>query len=128
MSTNPQILFTHISAMVERSPRLSLEDCSHLLRLSPRSIQQAVHAATGASFRALQERALLAEAERLLTSYPPLSIKEIAIATGYKSARSFSRAVRRSCGLSPREFRAFLLKEQLKAQFSPGNSAVVAGL
>ena len=95
VSTNPQILFTHISAMVERSPRLSLEDCSHLLRLSPRSVQQAVHAATGASFRALQERALLAEAERL-TSYPPLSIKEIAIATGYKSARSFSRAVRRS--------------------------------
>lgn len=114
MSTNPQILFTHIFATLERSPRLSLEDCSHLLRLSPRSVQQAVHAATGASFRALQERALLAEAERL-TSYPPLSIKEIAFATGYKSARSFSRAVRRSCGISPRELRALLLKERFRS-------------
>jgi len=81
-----------------------------------------VHLAAETSFRELQERALLAETERLLTSYPPLSIKEIAFATGYKSPRSFSRAVRRACGLSPREFRALLLKEQLAATTagSPG--------
>lgn len=113
MSANPHSLFTHIFKTLQRSSRLSLSDCSRLLCLSPRTIQKAIHAATGVGFRELQERVLFAEIEKLLTAYPPMSIKEISFATGYKSPRSFSRAVRRSCGLSPHELRALLLKGQL---------------
>lgn len=128
MSYDHNQLFAQVFARLQQTPRMSLHDASRVFGLSLRTIQKAVHAVTGAPFRDLQERILMDELEKRLLSQPPLAIKEISFALGYKSARSFSRAVRRASGLSPEEFRSFLFKRQLAARPASISAHVVVGL
>ena len=62
-----------------------------------------------------------AEIEALLTSASDMSVTEIGFELGYRDPGSFSRAFRRSAGLSPTDFR----RQQLPS--NPDHSAQLAG-
>src|SRR6267154_1288561 len=101
MSYDQHLLFKAISLSLRRSPCISLLELSKELRVSRRTIQKVVDSTTGRSFRELREGILIARVRTLCLSGPSLAIKELSFSLGYQSARSFARAVRRACGVSP---------------------------
>lgn len=108
MSYNPTLLYDRIFLTLQRNPALSLEELSQELRVSRRTIQNTVIAITSKKFRDLREQLLLARFQRALAAEPAAAIKELSCDIGYRSPRSFSRAIRRACGLSPEHLRSIL--------------------
>jgi AraC-like DNA-binding protein len=105
VSYEPRLLFDRIILALQRNPRCSLEGLSRELRVSRRTIQNAVNAVTGKKLRDLREELLLARVKNLLVSTPNATIKKVALDVGYRSPRSFAHAVRRACGVSPKQLR-----------------------
>lgn len=106
MSSDHALLYQAISLSLHRNPSISLWELSRQLRVSRRTLQRAVCSITGKRFRELREEILLARVASLLMAKPGMAIKELSFETGYSSPRSFARAVRRACGLSPEQLRA----------------------
>jgi len=75
----------------------------------------AVGIATGKKFKDLRLLILMAKVNTLFASGQTSAIKELAFEVGYKSPCSFTRAVKRACGLTPRELRSSV-KIQLPGQ------------
>ncbi|NWG14156.1 MAG: AraC family transcriptional regulator [Acidobacteria bacterium] len=90
---------------MSRLPRIALRDLASDTALERHTIERAVREATGLSFRAYQRERLLTAALSLLADRPRRSIKEIAIAIGYRAPEAFSRFVRRATGSTPGEIR-----------------------
>lgn len=91
--------------MLEGDPCRSLSDLSQELQVNSRTIQNTVNMVTGKKFRDLRERLLLVRIQKLLVSGPSKTIRRVSQETGFKSPRSFSRAVRRVCGVTPQQLR-----------------------
>ena len=89
---------------VQGNPCCPLRELSRELRVSRRTIQNAVDAVTGKKFRDLRDELLLAKIKNLLASAPNTTIRQVSLEAGYRSPRSFARAVRRACGVSPSNF------------------------
>ncbi len=106
MSYNMTLLFEEISARLGRSPCGSLGELSQELRVGRRTVEKAVKMATRNNFREFRRQLLLTRVSHLLASQATLTIKELSFAMGYRSARSFARAIRRACGLCPEELRS----------------------
>jgi len=70
----------------------------------------------GKSFSALREELLVEMVSQLFASEPGLAIKEVSFTVGFCSPRSFARAVRRACGLSPKELRFSVAQDPLREQ------------
>ena len=111
MSYDPTLLHERISLSLNRNPSLSLEELSRELRVSRRTIQNTIIAFTGKKFRDLREKFLLARFQRALVAEPAAAIKELSSEIGYGSPRSFARAIRRACGVSPEQLRALIASE-----------------
>ena len=90
--------------MLEGDPCRSLSDLSQELQVSRRTIQNAVNVVAGRKFRDLREDLLLAKIKKLLES-ANTTIRKASLEAGHKSSRSFARAVRRVCGLTPQKLR-----------------------
>jgi transcriptional regulator GlxA family with amidase domain len=105
VSYDHTLLFKGIALTLEGDPFRSLSDLSRDLQVSRRTIQNAVYVVTGKKFRDLREEFLLARIKKLLVSAPNTTIRKVSWEAGFKSPRSFSRAVRRICGLTPQELR-----------------------
>jgi AraC-like DNA-binding protein len=114
VSYDQKLLFNSISRSLQRNPCASLSDLSRELQVSPRTIQTAVRIATGKKFKDFRRTLLMAKLNSLFASGRTSAIKEFAFEVGYKSPRSFARAVRRACGLTPRELRSNVLNEFLR--------------
>ncbi len=67
------------------------------------------------AFQSLQQNPT---AKSLLVSEPTLPIKAISFALGYKSQRSFARAVRRATGISPEELRSAVVERLRQEEMS----------
>jgi AraC-like DNA-binding protein len=106
MSYDQKRLFDVILLSLSERPLCLLGDLSRELCISKGSIAKAVHTATGKTFRHLREEILLEQVRVLLAAQPTCTIKELAFGLGYKSPRSFARAIRRVSGTSPEELRA----------------------
>ena len=106
MSYNQTLLFESISLQLHRNPCASLGDLSGKLRVSRRTLQKVITVKTGKGFSDLREELLLAKVRNLFISQPAWAIKEVSFAVGYRSARSFARAIKRACGSSPEELRS----------------------
>ncbi|AVA24514.1 GlxA family transcriptional regulator [Rhizobium sp. LEGMi198b] len=76
-----------------------------LVGLSPRHLDRLFAEQLGVSFHDSYHRIRLDHARRLLEQ-SPLSISELAFATGFSSASHFSRAFRQHFGLTPKSARA----------------------
>jgi AraC-like DNA-binding protein len=106
VSYNQALLFETISLHLHRNPSTSLGDLSGQLRVSRRTIQTVIIVKTGKGFTNLRKEMLLAKVRNLFMSQPAWAIKEVSFAVGYRSARSFARAIKRACGSSPEELRS----------------------
>jgi len=116
MSYDPTLLHERISLSLNRNPSLSLEELSRELRVSRRTIQNTIIAVTGKKFRDLRGKFLLARFQRALVAEPAAAIKELSSEIGYGSPRSFARAIRRACGVSPEQLRARLAGELVESK------------
>src|SRR5216110_2547788 len=116
MSYDPTLLYERISSSLHQNPSLSLEELSRELRVSRRTIQNTVIAVTGKKFRDLREELLLARFRSALLAEPAAGIKELSSQIGYGSPRSFARAIRRLCGVSPKQLRALIASELVQCK------------
>jgi AraC-like DNA-binding protein len=111
MSYDPTLLYQQVSLSLHGNPSLTLEELSRELRVSRRTIQNTVIAVSGKKFRDLREELLLAKFQSTLAAEPAAAIKDLSSEIGYGSPRSFARAIRRACGVSPERLRARLAAE-----------------
>lgn len=86
-----------------------LEVVSRRLCMSVRTLKRHLQQA-GTSFQQLLDEARLADATRLLSSSPTMSIEDMAAWFGYSTTSNFTQAFRRWTGLSPSKFRQHLQK------------------
>jgi len=106
MSYDPRLLFAQICVRLEETPARSLLDLSREFHVGARTIQSVVASMTGGKkFSSFKDDILIARLTRLCVTRPFSPIKEISCDLGYKSVRTFARAVRRGTGASPAEFR-----------------------
>ncbi len=113
MPYDPRLLRAKISICLHQSRSKTLLDISKNLQCGRRTIEKPVSTSTGGTFRRLREEILLTRVRSLCTSQPPLAIKELCFAVGFKSATSFARAIKRACGSSPEELRFRVVRELL---------------
>lgn len=91
-----------MEATIERP--LDRSQIAALASMSTRQLDRLFAAHIGASFLETYRRMRLRHARRLLKQ-SPLSISEIAFATGFSSAAQFSQAFKSECGSTPSQFR-----------------------
>ena len=113
MSYDPSIIFHSILLSLQQTPSISLEVLSQELRVSRRTIQKAIVMSAGKTFRDLREEILISSVKTLFLTKPNLTIRALSFVVGYESPRSFARAIRRACGISPEELRSSTGKEAL---------------
>ena len=116
MSYDHGLLFNKVALGLQDNPCRSLRELSLELHVSRRTIQNAIIAVTHKKFTKLREELLLARIKDLLASSPNCTIRRVSLDAGYRSPRSFARAVRRACGVSPQQLRARIAKEFLASK------------
>ena len=116
MSYNQRLLFGKIFNLLRENPCRKLEDLSESLRVSRQTIQKVVFASAGRTFKEFREEIFLANVRHYFGSKPSLSIKEVSSGIGCRSASSFARAIRRTCGFTPAELRSQIADEVTAAQ------------
>jgi AraC-like DNA-binding protein len=102
---------TPFCSILHRTPCALLGDLALELRVSRRTIENSVHMTAGKTFRALRKEILVDRVSTILASNPALPVKELSFAVGFKSASSFSRAIKRACGCCPDELRSRAVRE-----------------
>jgi AraC-like DNA-binding protein len=80
--------------------------------VSEGTLEKAVSDATGKTFRDFKDETLLDSLMEFFASHRTCTIKQASLAVGYKSQRSFARAVKRACGLSPQALRSRMVLRQ----------------
>lgn len=116
MSYDHELLYLRVSLSLQRKPNCSLRELARELHVSRRTIENAVISATGKTFRELQEEFLLLRIKDIFAEAPNATIRKVSLEVGYKSPRSFARAVRRICAVSPRQLRSRIAGELLKSK------------
>jgi AraC-like DNA-binding protein len=110
VSYDNHALFAEVCARLAANPLVSIQTVALELTVGRRTIEKTIKALTGRSSRSLRCEIVLERVLALTGSGAPLlSIKEIAYAVGYQSPRSFARAIRRTCGCTPKELRRRVL-------------------
>lgn len=90
---------------LDAEPRVTLAQLSRRLGVCRQTLEKAVRAATGKSFRQWRAESLAVKACGLLAADGTHSIKEISYTLGYRSPQAFARFVRNACGFSPSQVR-----------------------
>ena len=116
MSYDCRLLCERVSLSLHRNPSFSLGKLSRELHASQRTIEKAIIAATGKTFRHLREEIMVERVRSAFTSDPTRPIKGLASDLGYKSPRSFARAIKRACGSSPEELRSRIIRDLATAE------------
>jgi transcriptional regulator GlxA family with amidase domain len=106
MSYDYELLYRRIFLHMLKDPCFSVGGLAQELKVSRRTIQEVIRVRAGKSYRALREEILVAKTRQLFADEPSLAIKEVSFAVGFISARSFARAIKRACGLSPEDLRS----------------------
>ena len=111
MSYDRDLLFNKIASCLREKPCSTLDDLSQCLHVSRQTIQNVVSMSVGKTFKRLREDIFLAHVRHYFGSMPTLSIKELSYCIGFKSASSFARVIRRTCGFTPEELRSHIARE-----------------
>jgi transcriptional regulator GlxA family with amidase domain len=106
MSYDYDSLYRWIFLRMLKDPCVSIEELAEELKVSRRTIQEVIRVHDGKTYRTLRDQILVAKTRQLFATEPSLAIKEVSFAVGFVSARSFARAIRRACGLSPEALRS----------------------
>src|ERR1700751_4088052 len=118
MSYDHRLLFGEISRHLHINPCCTLAALSTQLHVSRRTIQQALIINSGKNLRQFREEILIARLRNLLLARPTSAIKELSFDLGYKSPRSFARAIRRASGTSPEQLRCRISQETTLTQIN----------
>lgn len=86
--------------------KLSLNDASRMLGVTPHQLSRIINDMTGMNFRNYLNTFRVREAQTQLIENPGMSVIEIAFATGFNSKSSFNSAFLKTTGVSPRDYRA----------------------
>jgi AraC-like DNA-binding protein len=116
MSYDRELLFNKIFSCLHEKPCTTLDELSQGLRISRHTIQNVVCLSTGRTFKRLREEIFLSHVRHHFGSKPTLSIKELSFLIGFKSASSFARVIRRTCGFTPEELRSHIAREVIAEQ------------
>ena len=111
MSYDHTLLCKRVSLSLQSNPNSSLTELSRELHVSRTTLENAVTEVTGKKFRDLRDELFLGKVKNLLASQSNATIRQVAREAGYKSPRSFARAVRRASGASPQQLRARLARD-----------------
>lgn len=111
MRYEPKFLLDAILLRLTCNPSRLLGEFSRELRVSQRTIEKAIIIASGKTFRELREEILVKRVRSTFASDPTRKIKGLASDLGYKSPRSFSRAIKRATGSCPEELRAKVIRD-----------------
>lgn len=106
-----KFLLDTILLRLTRTPSRLLGEFSRELSVSQRTIEKAIIVASGKTFRELREGILVDRVRSTFASDPTQRVKELASDLGYKSPRSFARAIKRACGSSPEELRSRIIRD-----------------
>jgi two-component system response regulator YesN len=90
---------------------ISLETISRQVRLSPYYISKVFKEQTGVNYIDFLTECRVEKAKALMSD-PNLSLKEIAIEVGYRDPNYFSKVFKKTCGISPTQYRKRLLGRQ----------------
>jgi len=114
MSCKDDLLVEAALRRLSKAPSTLLEGLVRELRVSRRTLQNAINIITGKTFRELRDQLLAERVTSLLNSHPARGIKELSFELGYKSPRSFARAIKRACGSSPGQLRSWIISQLLQ--------------
>lgn len=108
-----------VLAFVDRHCRegIRLDDVAAVAHVSPSRIRHVFKDVTGVSFKEYLTHIRVAEAKRLLLG-TDLPVAEVAGTVGYTNLHQFYKVFRRTCSMSPGEYRRW---------YGPGDHAVGAG-
>lgn len=107
-------------------PDLTIEHLLGDLKIS-RSVLYRLFEHEGGLVAYIRGRRLRAAADELV-QFPELPVKDIAYGLGFQSASDFTRAFRRTYGMSPQDLRAQALQRAASSALSGGSLVAVAGL
>lgn len=113
MSSRQDLLLNAVMRRLNRVPYTPLGELARELHVSTRTLENVVKLGTGATFRKLRDQLLVGRVKTLLEADPTRPIKDLSFELGYKSPRSFARAVKQGCGLSPEQLRSRIIFDVL---------------
>lgn len=117
---DPRLLFAQICVRLDETPARSLLDLSREFHVDSRTIRSVIASMSGGvKFSSFKDDILIARLTRLFVARPHATIEEVSMDLGYKSERTFARAVCRASGVTPAEFRDRIVGEAT-AQKAPG--------
>jgi AraC-like DNA-binding protein len=114
MSCNHDLLVDAALRRLSLAPSRLLEGLARELQVSRRTLQNAINMIAGKTFRELRDELLVKRVKSLLESYPTRGIKQLSFELGFKSPRSFARAIKRACGFSPAQLRSRIIFQLLQ--------------
>lgn len=124
MSYHLSLLFEQIAALLNEDPSLGLSELSRRLHVSQQTINKSIRSSAGKTFRNLRSEILIVRVKTCLVSQPEIAIKEISFEFGFRSASSFSRAIKRMSGLSPEGLRSVIASNTNSTSTSPSDGIV----
>ena len=114
MSRKQDLLLDAALRRLTLAPSTLLADLTQELHVSRRTLQNAMNRTMGKTFRELRDELLAKRFKSLLESHPTRGIKELSFELGFKSPRSFARAIKRACGFSPAQLRSRMILQLLQ--------------
>lgn len=114
MSSKQDLLVSAVMRRLSRVPATLLAKLARELHVSTRTLQNVVKLATGKTFHKLRGELLVRRVNRLLELNPTRPIKDLSFELGYKSPRSFARAVKQAGGFSPEQLRSRIIFDLLQ--------------
>ena len=114
MSSRQGLLLNAVMRRLNRAPCTPLGELARELHVSTRTLQNVVKLGTGETFRKLRGELLVGRVKTLLGADPTRPIKELSFELGYKSPRSFARAIKQGCGFSPEQLRSRIIFDFLQ--------------
>ena len=124
MSYHLSLLFEQIAALLNEDPSLGLTELSRRLHVSQQTIKKSIRSSAGKTFRNLRNDILIIRVKTCFSSQPEIAIKEISFDFGFKSASSFSRAIKRMSGLSPEGLRSLIANNTSSISTAPSEEIV----
>ncbi len=105
MAYNLARVFCEVEARLQADPALTLGELAADLAVNRHTIEAAVRAREGISFREWKRRIVLSQARRSLLQDTTSPIKQISQSLGYRSASAFSRFIKARSGGTPAQIR-----------------------
>lgn len=101
MSYDHATLAAHVQADLQANPRATLLSICRQRQVDRHTINRALTACLGASFRQLKQQVILDRIQTALTDGQVKPVKQAALDAGYASSAALAKRTRKTLGLPP---------------------------